>query len=139
MIGGSWLRAAGGGAGGIRRRIAILGWILGGAAALGGEGTPPKRSAALLQRGKATYAIFCVACHGERGAGDGSVAPTLNPKPRNFATERFKQGAAVGQIFETLGKGVPGTAMVKFTNLSDEERWALAWYVLELKQGKPGP
>ncbi|TMA38234.1 MAG: cytochrome c [Deltaproteobacteria bacterium] len=41
------------------------------------------------------------------------------------------------QIFDTLGKGVPGTAMVKFTNLSEEERWALAWYVRELKDGKP--
>jgi high-affinity iron transporter len=100
---------------------------------------PPKRSAALIERGKATYGIFCVSCHGERGAGDGSVAPTLNPRPRNFATERFKQGEKVGQIFETLGKGVPGSAMVKFTNLSEEERWALAWYVLELKQGNKRP
>ena len=40
------------------------------------------------------------------------------------------------QIFDTLGKGVPGTAMTKFTNLSEDERWALAWYVLELKNAK---
>jgi len=26
--------------------------------------------------------------------------------------------------------------MVKFTNLSEDERWALAWYVLDLKAGK---
>jgi len=97
---------------------------------------PPKRSAELVEQGKGTYAIYCVACHGERGAGDGSAATRLNPRPRNFSTEKFRQGASVGQIFETLGKGVPGTAMVKFTNLSENERWALAWYVLDLKVGK---
>ncbi len=42
----------------------------------------------------------------------------------------------MNEIFDTLGKGVPGTAMVKFTNLSEDERWALAWYVLELKARK---
>lgn len=98
--------------------------------------TPPKRSPVLLDIGKRTYSIYCVACHGETGAGDGSAAAKLDPRPRNFSTEPFKQGASVRQIFETLGKGVPGTAMVKFTNLSEEERWALAWYVRDLKEGK---
>ena len=107
------------------------------AAALARPARPPPRSPALIDRGKATYGIFCVSCHGEQGGGDGSVAPTLNPRPRNFATDKFKQGSSVTQIFDTLGKGVPGTAMVKFTNLSEEERWALAWYVLELKAGRP--
>ena len=105
--------------------LAALGLLAGAAA--------PRRSPEMLARGKATYAIYCIACHGETGAGDGPVAPTLNPRPRNFSTEPFKQGAKVQQIFATLGKGVPGTAMVKFTNLSDDERWALAWYVLDLR------
>ena len=96
----------------------------------------PKRSAELVEQGKATYAIYCVACHGERGAGDGSAAARLNPRPRNFSTEKFRQGESVSQIFDTLGKGVPGTAMVKFTNLSEADRWALAWYVLDLKAGR---
>jgi mono/diheme cytochrome c family protein len=93
----------------------------------------PRRTPELVARGKATYSVYCIACHGETGAGDGSVAPTLNPRPRNFATEKFRQGSRVEQIFETLRTGVPGTAMVKFTNLPEEDRWALAWYVLELR------
>ena len=93
----------------------------------------PSRTPELLAKGKAAYGIYCVACHGETGAGDGSVAHTLDPAPRNFATEKFRQGSKAPQIFATLGKGVPGTAMVKFSNLSDEERWALAYYVLELR------
>ena len=89
--------------------------LLIGSAPLARAAKPPPRSPALLERGKATYSIYCVACHGERGAGDGSVAPTLNPRPRNFATDKFKHGAGVAQIFDTLAKGVPGTAMTKFT------------------------
>ena len=125
-----------------RSTQATLRWwsllLLIGATAPARSAKPPPRSPALLDRGKATYSIYCISCHGERGAGDGSVAQTLNPRPRNFATDKFKQGSSVAQIFETLGKGVPGTAMTKFTNLSEDERWALAWYVLDLKSGKAG-
>jgi len=97
---------------------------------------PPKRSPELLAQGKRAYAIWCVACHGETGAGDGSAARNLDPRPRKFSTDKFKQGSSVNQIFATLGKGVPGSAMGPFNNLSDDERWALAWYVLELKAGR---
>ena len=96
----------------------------------------PKRTAELIERGKANYDIYCVACHGEAGAGDGSAAGKLNPRPRDFRTGRFKRGSRVNQIFDTLGKGLPGTAMVKFTNLTEDDRWALAWYVLDLKAKK---
>jgi high-affinity iron transporter len=113
----------------------MLGPILA-AAAFARAPKPPPRTPALIEQGKSTYAIYCMACHGERGAGDGSVAHTLNPRPRNFATDKFKQGSAVAQIFGTLTKGVPGSAMTKFTNLSEEERWAVAWYVVDLKNGK---
>jgi high-affinity iron transporter len=99
-------------------------------------GKAPSRSPELVALGKRTYGIYCTACHGMTGAGDGSVAAKLNPKPRNFRTDKFRQGAKVTQIFETLRTGVPGTAMVNYTNLSEEERWAVAWYVLELKAGK---
>jgi mono/diheme cytochrome c family protein len=105
------------------------------ATTLARAGKVPKRSPELIEVGKRTYGIYCVACHGETGAGDGSAAARINPRPRNFSTDKFKQGSRVTQIFETLRKGVPGTAMVNYTNLSEDERWALAWYVLDLKAG----
>ena len=119
----------------IRRALPLL--VLA-AAGLARTGKAPKRSPELIEMGKRTYAIYCIACHGETGAGDGSAAAKLDPRPRNFSTDKFKQGSRVTQIFDTLRKGVPGTAMVKFTNLSEDERWALAWYVLDLKAGKAG-
>jgi high-affinity iron transporter len=97
----------------------------------------PKPTPQLIERGRGAYAVWCIACHGATGAGDGSTAARLDPRPRNFREQKFKQGARADQVFQTLGKGVPGSAMQPFKNLSDEERWALAWYVLELKAGRP--
>ena len=101
-----------------------------------GSARPPKRTARLLERGKSVYETHCIACHGERGEGDGVVAPTLKPKPRNFRTQEFAQGSSVRQIYATLGTGVPGTGMAKFPQLSDAERWAVAFYVLRLRSAR---
>jgi high-affinity iron transporter len=97
----------------------------------------PKRTQQLVERGRGAYAVWCVACHGTSGEGDGPTAKSLDPRPRNFRDQKFKQGERVEQIFRTLGKGVPGSMMKPFTNLSEEERWGLAYYVLELKAGRP--
>lgn len=102
-------------------------------AAPAGATDPPRKTPELLEMGRASFLRNCVFCHGERGAGDGAAASTLDPRPRNFATEPFRNGSKPAQIFETLGKGVPGTAMVAFQNLPEEERWSLAYWVAELK------
>jgi mono/diheme cytochrome c family protein len=103
------------------------------AAAPAGAAPAPKKTPELLEKGRVSFERNCAPCHGEKGAGDGIAAAALNPRPRNFATERFKQGSKPAQIFETLKKGVPGSVMVPFTNLPEEERWGLAYWVAELK------
>ena len=105
------------------------------AAAPAGTAASPKKTPELLEKGRASFERNCSACHGDKGAGDGIAAGALEPKPRNFATGRFKNGSKPAQIFETLRKGVPGSAMVPFTSLPEEERWALAYWVAELKGG----
>jgi high-affinity iron transporter len=97
----------------------------------------PKRTQQLIEQGRGAYSVWCIACHGAVGAGDGPTANSLDPRPRNFREQKFKQGARVDQIFTTIAKGVPGSMMKPFTNLSNEERWGLAYYVLELKAGRP--
>jgi mono/diheme cytochrome c family protein len=102
---------------------------------------PPAKTKELLDKGRTSFLTNCMACHGEKGAGDGPGAAALNPKPRNYAKDPFKQGDKLEDIFATLGKGVPNTPMVAFGHLPEAERWALAYWVLELKaQGndKPG-
>ena len=72
-----------------------------------GAAKPPKQSNELVALGKRSYNIWCVACHGETGAGDGSAAQKLDPRPRSFAKEKFKQGSRVDQIFNTIATGLP--------------------------------
>lgn len=97
---------------------------------------PPKKTPELVAKGEASYQVNCSACHGPKGAGDGVAAAALNPKPRNLATADFRNGAKPAQVFATLEKGLPGTAMVSFGHLPPEERWGLTYYVLELRGGK---
>lgn len=37
-----------------------------------------------LQKGQEIFLQNCSSCHGEKGAGDGAAAASLNPKPRNY-------------------------------------------------------
>ncbi len=101
-------------------------------------GDPPKKTPELAQKGKASFEMNCASCHGPAGAGDGAAAAALDPKPRNLATAPFKGGAKPAQIFDTLGKGVPGSAMIAFTHLPEEERWALAYHVAGLRDAGKG-
>ncbi|MBK7859813.1 MAG: cytochrome c [Archangiaceae bacterium] len=101
-------------------------------------GPPAKVDQALLDKGKAAFMVNCMACHGEKGAGDGPGAAALNPKPRNFTTDAFKQGETPDAVFKTVSGGVAGTAMVPFAHIPEDDRWALAHWVLELRKvGKP--
>lgn len=95
---------------------------------------PPKKTPELLEQGRASFQRNCASCHGEKGTGDGFAAAGLDPKPRNFTTDEFKNGARPPQVFETLAHGIPGTAMVPFRHLPEQERWALAYWVDELRQ-----
>ncbi len=97
----------------------------------------PKVTPELLEKGKTLFATTCAACHGEKGDGTGPAAAALNPKPRNFHADPFKQGTKVEDIFNTATNGVPGTAMVGFPGLPEEDRWAIASFVSSLAQDNP--
>ena len=87
------------------------------------------RAAPDVARGKALYATHCAACHGVEGRGDGPAARGLEPPPSSFHDRaRMAQRSAYG-LYNTITLGVGGTSMAPFGQLSDEERWALAFYV----------
>jgi mono/diheme cytochrome c family protein len=89
----------------------------------------PPETPALIEQGKAAYAIHCLMCHGENGDGKGPAGVALQPPPRNFSTDPFKQGSSVEEIFTTLSTGVPGTAMVPYVHLPEADRWAISYFV----------
>ncbi len=83
----------------------------------------------MIAKGKQLFLVNCASCHGPEGMGNGERAAELNPKPRNYHTEKFKYGAAPLQIYNTVTNGSPGTSMPAFVLLPAEDRWALVHYV----------
>ena len=102
----------------------------------------PKR-APEIDRGKALFAAQCAACHGATGRGDGPAGKGLEPPPSNFHdAERMAQRSLYG-LYSTISLGVAGTSMQGYSQLSEDERWALAFYTgtlcyrdAELARGK---
>ena len=87
----------------------------------------PKRAPNL--RGAASQ---CAACHGVAGKGDGILAKGMEPAPADFHdVTRMRQRSVYG-LYSTISLGVTGTPMRGFTQLSEEDRWALAFYVTSL-------
>ncbi len=78
---------------------------------------------------KQHYQKNCIACHGVTGNGGGPLAQTMEPLPTNFLDRgRYKERTLYG-LFNTITQGVSGTGMPSFNQLTDHERWSLAFYV----------
>lgn len=87
------------------------------------------RTAPDPRRGSALYAANCAGCHGVEGRGDGPAAKGLTPAPANFHDrDRMSQRSLYG-LYNTITLGVNGTSMQPYSQLSEEERWALAFHV----------
>jgi mono/diheme cytochrome c family protein len=84
-----------------------------------------------LELGKEVYDQNCASCHGDEGAGDGPAADALNPPPRSFVETgvEWTNGTSQLAIYNTLQQGIEGTSMASYSNLPDEEIWALVHYV----------
>jgi len=104
------------------------------------DSAPPMQvsSARLLDLGKLTYTKKCVACHGELGAGDGEAAYLLYPKPRDFVTARYRLVSTWNRVptdqdlFATITRGMPGSAMPSWAHLPEDTRWGLVHYIKSL-------
>ncbi|MEO8333259.1 MAG: cytochrome c/FTR1 family iron permease [Gallionella sp.] len=84
------------------------------------------------QRATVLFQQLCTKCHGTTGYGDGPESTKLYPKPANFQDATRMGKRSVYGLYNTISLGVPKTAMVGFTQLSDDERWALAFHVSNL-------
>lgn len=100
---------------------------------------PPPKKPELLDQGKKLYDQYCLTCHGARGDGKGPVGSALKPPPRDFNLPLSQWSHAKGDIrkvFEVISKGIPNTSMVKWDHLSEQERWAMTYYVVEFSTPK---
>ena len=117
--------------------LILIGSLFVASTALAGP-KPPKKTKKLLTKGKEVFTVNCVACHGEKGMGDGPAAVALNPKPRSFVGDKFKNGSKPVQVFKSITEGLAGTPMVAYGHLSEEDRWGLVYHVLSFRDGKKG-
>lgn len=90
-------------------------------------------------RGKNLFHEYCVDCHGPAGHGDGPKAKGLDPAPAKFVAEDMAERLSPARVAATIRFGVNGTAMVPFSFLPEEDRYALAFYVLSLRHMDVAP
>ncbi|MBI2504524.1 MAG: cytochrome c [Candidatus Latescibacteria bacterium] len=90
----------------------------------------------VAQGRKLFMANGCNLCHGPEGRGDGPVARSLSPKPRDFADlSAYKRGPGLEQLEETIQKGLhTGQGiMPAFPNIPSEDRRRLALFIQSLQ------
>jgi mono/diheme cytochrome c family protein len=101
---------------------------------------PPPSSPQLLAEGKQLYAQQCAACHGATGRGDGEAAYLLYPKPRDFVAANYRLVSTWDRVptdqdlFDTVTRGMPGSAMPSWGHLTNAQRWAVVYYVKSLAE-----
>jgi high-affinity iron transporter len=87
------------------------------------------RRAPDLARGRTLFERQCAACHGVNGFGDGPAASGLDPAPSNFHDKGRMVQRSLHGLYSTITLGVAGTAMAGYPQLSEDERWALAFHI----------
>ena len=85
----------------------------------------------LVARGRERYDIFCSACHGFTGRGDGMVVRRGFRRAASFHDERLR-AAPVGHFFDAMTNG--WGAMPSYSHqISVKDRWAIAAYIRALQ------
>ena len=94
-----------------------------------------------MKLGKTKYEIYCSACHGYSGFGDGLVAARAQAlqqdtwtAPTSLHADRV-QKQPFGQIFHTITNGQNKMAPYS-TSLTPKERWAVVLYVKALQRSR---
>jgi cytochrome c553 len=86
------------------------------------------------------YVERCGGCHGSNGDGNGRGARHLFPRPRSFRNEQFRLAGTVGgvptleDVVSAIQRGMSGTSMRAYDELTDDERTQLAREVLQFRR-----
>lgn len=99
-----------------------------------------------LQNGEKQYTIFCLACHGATGMGDGPVSATNPRQPGPFGGVFPLVGLTTsrsdGYLYNVIrlgSGGTPGFRMPSYDRIPPRDRWDIVNYVryLDRKGGRP--
>ena len=98
---------------------------------------PIENNAENLADGKALYGMFCEHCHGETGAGGGTVKHALYSAVPHYHDGKLIRRAGVpmnelkaGHIFHTITYGLNSMGP-HASQINEEERWKITLYIQE--------
>lgn len=84
-----------------------------------------------VKRGRQRYEIFCSACHGFTGYGDGMIVRRGFRRAASFHDDRLRQ-APVGHFFDAITNGW-GAMPSYASQIPVQDRWAIIAYVRALQ------
>src|SRR5512134_83922 len=118
----------------IPRQVEV--WLAGGEVDGSPRGPRPPADLRLRTLGAEVYRVRCTQCHGVGGDGRGPHAIRLSVPPRDFTTGVYALRSTPSgslptdlDLFGTVSRGLRGTAMIPWTFLPEEERWAVLEHV----------
>lgn len=92
---------------------------------------PMPATAALLERGRDRFNIYCSVCHGRTGEANGMIAQRGFPAPPSLHIERLRQ-APPGHFFDVITRGY-GAMFSYAGRVEPKDRWAIAAYIRALQ------
>ncbi len=87
----------------------------------------------VIHRGRDVYNIYCYACHGERGIGDGPVVPPY-PIPKSLVSDQAR-GFVDGHLYHVITKG-QGVMPAYASQVTREDRWAIIQFLRVLQRAE---
>ena len=91
----------------------------------------------VIQRGRERYDIFCSACHGMTGNGDGMIVRRGFRRAASFNDDRLRQ-APVGHFFDAITNGW-GAMPSYAAQIPVQDRWAIIAYIRALQVSQQNP
>ena len=88
----------------------------------------------IIERGRERYNIFCVACHGMTGNGDGMIVRRGFRRAASFNDDRLRQ-APVGHFFDAMTNGW-GAMPSYAAQIPVQDRWAIIAYIRALQMSQ---
>jgi cytochrome c oxidase cbb3-type subunit 2 len=96
----------------------------------------PPENVRMIREGRRIYEERCAVCHGEKGNGNGKRAHELITNPFDFTSGTYKFRSTPSgslptdeDIYSTISRGIRGTAMLPWFDLSKREKWAVTYYI----------
>jgi mono/diheme cytochrome c family protein len=98
---------------------------------------PVPLGAAMLQRGRERFEIFCAPCHGRVGTGEGPVTKRGLRPPPSYHLQRLRE-APLGHFFDVMTNGF-GVMPDYAAQVPPADRWAIAAYIRTLQVSQAVP